>query len=368
MVSVRLQGVTKHYGEVVAVDNVSFEVGKGELFFLLGPSGCGKTTILRLIAGFMQPDSGAIFFDGRPIDQVPAHRRNTGMVFQNYALWPHMNVAENVAYGLRERRVSRRERGERVQAALRTVRMAEYRDRAPNQLSGGQQQRVALARALVIEPDVVLLDEPLSNLDARLRLDMRREIRRIHNETGITMLYVTHDQKEALSMAEQVAVMSMGRVEQVGDPRSLYRRPANRFVAEFIGEANIIPGTLAGTSDGLGTVRTSLGELRAALGPRPPQPGSAVICLVRPECIALRGASQNAFQARVESNVYLGEVEQFVLSAGGLELRAVQSNPAPEPPAAGRQVQASFEPEDAVVLPSEEPASGDAGRTRGAEL
>jgi iron(III) transport system ATP-binding protein len=356
MVSISLQSVTKRYGDTVAVRDVSFEVKRGELFFLLGPSGCGKTTILRMIAGFMQPDEGAVCFDSRPIDPVPPHRRNTGMVFQNYALWPHMNVAENVAYGLRERRVERAERDCRVEAALDTVRMTPYRDRMPNQLSGGQQQRVALARALVIEPDAVLLDEPLSNLDARLRLDMRNEIRRIHAETGVTMVYVTHDQKEALSMAQRLAVMSMGRVEQVGEPRSLYRRPANRFVAEFIGEANMIEGVLVSTADGLGTVRTALGELRAALGASQPAAGSRVACMVRPECLKVGGKGGNGFRARLESSVYLGEVEQFVLSAAGTEFRSVQSNPGPEPVPAGRETDVRFDPEDAVILPQE--ASG----------
>lgn len=358
MVGVSLQGVTKRYGETVAVDDVSFQVQTGELFFLLGPSGCGKTTILRLIAGFLKPDRGAISFDDRPIDAVPAHKRNTGMVFQSYALWPHMAVAENVAYGLRERKTTREERERRVETALQTVRMLPYRDRMPNQLSGGQQQRVALARALVIEPDVVLLDEPLSNLDARLRLEMRREIRRIHAETGITMIYVTHDQKEALSMAQRLAVMSMGRVEQVGPPRALYRRPANRFVAEFIGEANIIEGTLLSVADGLGTLKTELGELRAALGPAALEPGRRAICLVRPECIVRGPGELNTFRATVESAVYLGEIEQFVLSVGGLELRAVQSNPGESPPAGGQEVSLHFRPEDAVILPHEARGAG----------
>jgi iron(III) transport system ATP-binding protein len=353
MVGVRLKNVTKSYGETRAVAGVSFEVQKGELFFLLGPSGCGKTTILRMIAGFMRPDRGAIFFDDRPIDAVPPHRRNTGMVFQSYALWPHMTVAQNVAYGLRERRVAGDEREDRVTAALSTVRMGAYRERMPNQLSGGQQQRVALARALVIEPDVVLMDEPLSNLDARLRLEMRNEIRRIHAETGITMIYVTHDQKEALSMAERLAVMSMGRVEQIGPPRSVYRRPANTFVADFIGEANMIPGELMGAADGFGIVRTKVGELRAALAPGAASQGDPVTCMVRPECLKLAAAADNSFGATVESSVYLGEVEQFVLEAAGMELRAVRSNPGEAAPPAGGKVHVHFEAEDAVILPSE---------------
>ncbi len=354
MVSISLRGVSKSYGDTVAVEDVSFEVGKGELFFLLGPSGCGKTTILRLIAGFLRPDRGAVLFDGRPIDDVPPHRRNTGMVFQSYALWPHMSVAENVAYGLRERKVMGHEREARVAAALETVRMAAYRDRMPNQLSGGQQQRIALARALVIEPDAVLLDEPLSNLDARLRLEMRREIRRIHDETGITMLYVTHDQKEALSMAERLAVMGMGRLEQVGTPRTLYRRPGNRFVAEFIGEANLIEGTLTRRDGNRGTLDSALGRLDGVVADDGLKTGDRAICIVRPECLRLAGGERNAFKARVESAVYLGEVEQFVLSAGGMELLAVQSNPGAEPPAGGDEIAVHFSADDAVILPYEQ--------------
>ncbi|MGD2175388.1 MAG: ABC transporter ATP-binding protein [Candidatus Brocadiaceae bacterium] len=353
MVGVALREVTKHYGETVAVEDVSFEVRRGELFFLLGPSGCGKTTILRMIAGFLKPDHGAVFFDDRSIDTVPPHRRNTGMVFQNYALWPHMTVAENVAYGLRERKVDRAQRERRVAEALQTVRMSKFRERMPNQLSGGQQQRIALARALVIEPDVVLMDEPLSNLDARLRLEMRNEIRRIHEETGITMIYVTHDQKEALSMAERVAVMSMGRVEQVGDPRSVYRRPLNRFVAEFVGEANMIEGTLLATDSETGTIQTRLGALAARLGGRTPAPGEPAVCMVRPECLKLGSAERNTISSTLESSVYLGEVEQMVLSANGMELLAIQANPAGAPPARGEQVQVHFAPEDGVILPAE---------------
>ncbi len=349
MVGVSIGNVTKRYGETPAVVDVSFEVRKGELFFLLGPSGCGKTTLLRIIAGFIKPDEGTVHFDERPIDPVPPHQRNTGMVFQSYALWPHMSVAENVAYGLRERRVSSDERKRRVQEALRTVRMGEYRDRMPNQLSGGQQQRIALARALVIEPDVVLLDEPLSNLDAKLRLEMRNEIRRIHAETGITMIYVTHDQTEALSMAQRMAVMSMGRVEQVGDPRSLYRRPANRFVAEFIGEANMVDGTVTRVEDGRATVQTELGELTASCQ-QGRNTGDEVTCMVRPEALKMSSGPVNSMRARVVESVYLGEVEQFVLTCGEQTLRAVQSNPGAAPPEAGGDVELHFAPDDAVIL------------------
>ncbi|HID07008.1 MAG TPA: ABC transporter ATP-binding protein, partial [Armatimonadetes bacterium] len=225
MVGVKLKDVTKRFGTTIAVNTVSLDVNRGELFFLLGPSGCGKTTLLRLIAGFVEPDAGEIWFDGRLMNNVPAHLRNAAMVFQNYALFPHMTVWENVAYGLRLRNLSKREQAERIRWALELVRMSEFKDRYPGQLSGGQQQRIALARALIVQPDVLLLDEPLSNLDARLRAEMRREIKRIHRQLRITTIYVTHDQKEALSMADRIAVMRNGCVEQVGTPRELYYHP-----------------------------------------------------------------------------------------------------------------------------------------------
>ncbi|MFQ6099185.1 MAG: ABC transporter ATP-binding protein, partial [Armatimonadota bacterium] len=244
MVSVHLRSVTKRFGDKEAVADATLDIETGELFFLLGPSGCGKTTCLRIVAGFYEPDEGDVLFDDRPMSGVPAHKRNTGMVFQNYALWPHMTVYENVEYGLNVRGLGRDERRERVISALRAVHMSEQAEMRPNQLSGGQQQRIALARALVIEPDVLLLDEPLSNLDARLRLQMREEIRRIHREVGITAIYVTHDQEEALSMADRLAVMNDGRIEQVGTPREVYTRPANEFVAGFIGDTNFIDGVV----------------------------------------------------------------------------------------------------------------------------
>jgi iron(III) transport system ATP-binding protein len=307
-----------------------------------------------MVAGFTEPDEGEIYLDDRPMRPVPPHRRNTALVFQNYALWPHMNVSENVAYGLRERRVGREERLQRVEEALRRVRMEQYAGRMPNQLSGGQQQRVALARALVIEPEAVLLDEPLSNLDARLRLEMRHEIRRIHDETGITMLYVTHDQKEALSMADRVAVMSMGRVEQVGDPRAVYRQPRNEFVANFIGEANLIAGTLLKVQGEWGELRTPLGDLRGKLGSPALRAGMAADCMVRPECLHLAQGAENAFRAVVVSNLYLGEVEQFVLEAGACRLRAVVTNPGRRAVKPGAEADVHFAVEDALLLPAEQ--------------
>jgi iron(III) transport system ATP-binding protein len=285
--------------------------------------------------------------------EVPAHRRNTSLVFQNYALWPHMTVEKNVAYGLVERKVRGEERRARVRKALAAVRMDTYANRTPNQLSGGQQQRVALARALVVEPDAVLLDEPLSNLDARLRQEMRYEIRRIHDEVGITMVYVTHDQKEALSMADRIAVMDMGRVAQIAAPRTLYRRPANRFVAEFLGEANRMEGAMLAAQNGRGRIRTDLGEFEASFD-APLRAGSPAVCLVRPECLRIGApAAANSFAARVKSNTYLGEWEQFELDAGERPLRAVLQNPGAAAPRKGDEVIVSFAPEDAILLPTE---------------
>ncbi len=351
MVGISIKNVTKRFGDTVAVDNVSLEIERGELSFLLGPSGCGKTTLLRMIAGFETPTAGEIFFDDRPILDVPAHKRNTGMVFQNYALWPHMTVEQNVTYGLDERSVPKDEKAERVAATLKSVHMDGYEKRMSNQLSGGQQQRVALARALVIEPDVILLDEPLSNLDARLRLQMRHEIRRIHDDTGITMVYVTHDQKESLSMADTVAVMSMGCVEQIGTPRNVYRSPQNRFVADFIGETNLIPAELTELTGDLGRVKSALGEFHARLGSESVRVGDSVLCMIRPECLSLgKEGEQNSFSARMRRNIYLGEFEQFELETAWEDVRAMCANPGEHAPQPGEELTVSFATADAVIL------------------
>ena len=229
----------KSFGpETRVVDDVSFEIKPGEMFFLLGPSGCGKTTVLRMLAGFLQPDGGDILFEQKRMNGIPPQDRNTAMVFLNYAIWPHLTVYENIAYGPKARKLANVDK--RVMNALRVVRLEELAQRKPAQLSGGQQQRVALARALAVEPDLILLDEPLSNLDARLRLELRGELLRIHHETKTTCLYVTHDQEEALSLADRVAVMNSGRIEQVGTPRQIYENPANEFTARFMGEINIL--------------------------------------------------------------------------------------------------------------------------------
>ena len=360
MVGVKFDHVSKVLGQVKAVDNLTLDIAPGELFFLLGPSGCGKTTALRLVAGFYTPDEGRIFFNQRDQSRVPPHKRNTGMVFQNYALWPHMDVWNNVAYGLKMRRVSQAEKQERVARALEIVQMQSFARRVPNQLSGGQQQRVALARALVIEPDVVLLDEPLSNLDAKLRLETRAQIKEIHGKIKRTMIYVTHDQTEALSMADRIAVMRRGRIVQVGTPRALYTHPESAFVAEFIGGTNLLPGRLEEAGDFF-SVRTDAGVVRAENGAKGGMRGHPVFCSVRPESIRLRpfGGSlpelMNQLTAEVQSITYRGDSEEYSLRlSDGAILNAVEHDQALRKPQVGEQVTVQFDPRDVVVLPQEE--------------
>ena len=347
---VELDCVTKKFGSSVVVDQVSFEVREGELFFLLGPSGSGKTTALRMVAGFYRPDGGDLRFDGRVVNDVPPNRRNTGMVFQNYALWPHMSVARNVEYGLRIRKLDAEERRRAVAEVLETVRMEAYAERMPNQLSGGQQQRVALARALVVRPGILLLDEPLSNLDAKLRLEMRDEIRRIHEATKITALYVTHDQKEALSLADRMAILRDGRVEQVGAPREVYRRPVNRFVADFMGETNFVDGRVAGCEGERILVDTPLGRLAAVRDPGGGPSAGAVAVGIRPESFVFDRGAENRVRCRIEGVTYLGEVEQYrLIGPEGIGLKAVEQNPrrARDP---GDEIEVGVDPEDVLVL------------------
>jgi iron(III) transport system ATP-binding protein len=360
MVGVKFEQVSKVLGQVRAVDNLTLDIAPGELFFLLGPSGCGKTTALRLVAGFYTPDKGRILFNQRDQSRVPPHKRNTGMVFQNYALWPHMDVWNNVAYGLKMRRVSEGEKQERVARALEIVQMQPFARRIPNQLSGGQQQRVALARALVIEPDVVLLDEPLSNLDAKLRLETRTQIKEIHRKIKRTMIYVTHDQTEALSMADRIAVMRRGRIVQIGTPRGLYTRPESAFVAEFIGGTNLLPGKLEAAGDFL-LVKTAAGIVRAQNGAKEILPGQSVLCSVRPESIRLRPPDgsrpdlMNQLTGEVQSIMYRGDSDEYGLRLeDGVVLRAVEHDQALTNGAVGDRVTVQFDPRDVVVLPQEE--------------
>ena len=345
-----LKNVTKRFGKTVALDNVSLTIETGSLFFLLGPSGCGKTTLLRMIAGFCEPDGGDILFGGRSVKDVAPGKRNATMVFQNYALWPHLNVHQNVAYGLEERGVPRHLARSQVQESLAVVHMEEYEFRKPNELSGGQQQRVALARALVVKPDAVLLDEPLSNLDAKLRMEMRQEIRRIHQETGVTMIYVTHDQKEALAMAERIAVMSMGRVEQIGSPQEIYRHPANVFVATFLGEANLIDGELIEHKDGRGTIRTRLGQFRGRLANPGMSEKEAACLMIRPENLLFDGGGENRIDAQVEDVFFLGETKQYHLQARGESLKALTIGSG-SAVGKGSQVSLTFEAEETLLLP-----------------
>jgi iron(III) transport system ATP-binding protein len=364
MVSVKFDSVTKILGQTKAVDNLTLEIGGGELFFLLGPSGCGKTTALRTVAGFYTPDDGRILFNGQDQSRVPPHKRNTGMVFQNYALWPHMDVQSNVAYGLKMRRVSEGDKKKRVRQALEIVHMEAYAERMPNQLSGGQQQRIALARALVIEPDVVLLDEPLSNLDAKLRVEMRTHIKDIHREIGRTMIYVTHDQAEALSMADRIAVMRRGRLVQAGTPHELYTRPESAFVAEFIGGTNLLRGTLEEVGELL-TVKTQAGIVRGKTGVNGMARGEPVFCSVRPESLRLRPAAEssasppseatNELFAEVQSIMYLGDNELYSLRlANSAIMRAVEHNPTTRKAEVGDRLALQFDPQAVVVLPQEE--------------
>ncbi|MBE7499657.1 MAG: ABC transporter ATP-binding protein [Verrucomicrobiales bacterium] len=346
---VSIRNVSKRFDRTPVLRDISLEIEDRELFFLLGPSGCGKTTLLRLLAGFYPPDAGELWFGEQRMNDVPPHRRNTGMVFQNYALWPHLTVAQNVAYGLEVRRCSAAERRRRVAEALAVVQMEAFAERSPNQLSGGQQQRVALARALVVRPDVLLLDEPLSNLDARLRLEMREEIRRIHDETRITTVYVTHDQKEALSMADRVAVLREGGVEQIGEPRRIYARPATRFVAEFVGETNWLEGRVVGAAGEHGEVETRAGRLQTA-SPGALTPGQPVWVGFRPEAVRMGPGLPNALTARVRQVTYLGEIEQYRLElADGTPVKAFEQNPQALR-RAGDALAVHVRPEDLFVL------------------
>ena len=354
MISIQIKQLTKRFGTVVALEKLDLTINPGELFFLLGPSGCGKTTLLRCLAGFCTPDEGRILFGDEDVTHLAPHRRNAGMVFQSYALWPHLTVGKNVAFGLEERHVPRDEIRRRTGEALESVHMSGYLDRKPNQLSGGQQQRVALARALVVRPRCLLLDEPLSNLDARLRLEMRGEIRRVCKEFQLTTVYVTHDQKEALSISDRMAILDSGRILQVGLPREVYRRPARRTVAAFIGEADFIPVRVISGGGGRAAVDTALGRIDGVLGDPtlPPKAGDEVTVSIRPECwvIGREKKDRNCVEGSIGGAVYLGEMAQYDFVCGGVTLKIMELNPRLVGQAAEGRLHASVDPEDAVVL------------------
>jgi ABC-type Fe3+/spermidine/putrescine transport system ATPase subunit len=316
--NIHLRNLVKRFGTLEAVSRVSLEIQDGELFTLLGPSGCGKTTLLRLVAGFHKADEGEIFFGDKPVAPIPPYERNIGMVFQNYALWPHMTIFENIAYGLKLRKMSREEISAKVGRALKLVNLSGLEKRYPGQLSGGQQQRVALARALVLNPDVLLLDEPLSNLDAKIRVQVRAEIRKLQKDLGITTIYVTHDQEEALTLSDRIAVLDHGRLQQVGRPRDLYAHPQNPFVADFIGINNLVPGEVKEPSPAAGRrmkVQTDFGALVCSSGHKF-KTGERCMISIRPETAAVlakeeAGEGFNLLAGTVSFSSYIGNMIRY---------------------------------------------------------
>jgi spermidine/putrescine transport system ATP-binding protein len=353
---IQLDRVVKRFGRYVAVHDAQFTIGRGEFFSLLGPSGCGKTTTLRMIAGFEQPTDGRILLEGQDVSRVPPYRRNVNTVFQHYALFPHMTVYDNVAFGPRCRRLELPEVERRVRALLAVVRLTDFVERRPAQLSGGQQQRVALARALVNYPSALLLDEPLGALDLKLRQVMQIELKRIQREVGITFIYVTHDQEEALTMSDRIAVMNEGRVEQIGSPQEIYHSPASVFVANFIGIANLLPGVV--TRVGADRVSVKLagdGEVSLSAGADPVAQGAGVTVMVRPERLRLAGkdADTSGMPVTIQHVVFQGPVIRCILVApDGTEIVAhvgpEQSIPNLEP---GLQLRVSWDPDAARLLP-----------------
>lgn len=328
---IRIEKVRKVFGEsVVALDGLDLEIGAGELFFLLGASGCGKSTLLRCIAGLETPTEGRVFFGETDVTDLAPHKREAAMVFQSYALWPHLTVAQNIAFGLEERKVPKQEIKSRVAEALEMVKLEGYGQRSIDQLSGGQQQRVSLARALVVKPRCLLLDEPLSNLDAQLRVEMRREIRRIVKENGLTGIYVTHDQEEALAMADRMAVLSWGKIGQVGTPEEVYRSPVSKYVAGFIGETNLIEAEVIGVRDGFCFLKTGGGQLvgRVTTPEWKAEAGKVATVSIRPEVWMLhKGGGENEISGKIVERSYLGQrIEYFVATAIGNQ-QVVEMNP-----------------------------------------
>jgi iron(III) transport system ATP-binding protein len=347
MTSVRLSHISKKFGSTLALDNIDLEIKAGELFFLLGPSGCGKSTLLRLIAGLHDPSAGKILFNDRDVTSLATDKRNAVMCFQSYALWPHMSVRDNVAFGLDVRHVPPGELAKRVEEVLAMVQLTALADRKPNQLSGGQQQRVALARALAVKPDCLLLDEPLSNLDAKLRLEMRTEIRRICKTAGFTTIYVTHDQKEALSVADRIAILKDGKLMQVGTPGELYHTPATSFVAGFIGQTNLLPGKVVSRDAGMVTIESAAGMLTVASM----STASAGVVSIRPEQMRVaqntesRGA--NRITGTVLESIFLGEASEHVLAVHETKIKVICTPPIFQPP---QELTVEFDPKDGVFL------------------
>ncbi len=359
-IGVHVDGVSKRYahrvkGEIYAARDVSLDVRPGEFLTLLGPSGCGKTTTLRMIAGYEMPDAGRIRFDGQDVTDLPANRRNIGFVFQNYALFPHLSIFENVAYGLRVRAAASDDIAKRVGDVLTLVGLAGYEQQFSSQLSGGEQQRVALARAIVIRPRVLLFDEPLSNLDAKLRVEMRREIRELQQRLAITTVYVTHDQEEAMAVSDRIIVMNQGSVVQEGTALDLYHRPASEFVARFIGRVNLVAGRVTECTGETVRVEALGTSITASSARKDLAPGAPVVLVVRPESIEIHrnDGSGRPLRASVISRTFLGEKTEYVLRCGDTALQALRYNAGPGGAAAiGGTVSLRFAEGAVTVLPS----------------
>jgi spermidine/putrescine transport system ATP-binding protein len=353
-VTVALEGVTKRFGEFVAVDDLNLDIHEGEFFSLLGPSGCGKTTTLRMIAGFEEPTEGVISVAGEPVQGVPPYRRPVNTVFQSYAIFPHLNVFDNVAFGLRRTGVKGDELRHRVGAACEMVQLAGFEKRKPNELSGGQQQRVALARALVNRPKVLLLDEPLGALDLKLRKELQLELRNLQHEVGITFVYVTHDQEEALTMSDRIAVMNEGKVQQVADPTTLYELPKNRFVANFIGQINVFSGEVEAVEGDRVTLRANQGIKVEAMARNNtlPEAGERVQAAVRPEKVRFGDSGDNVCSVEVRQVVYLGVSTQYITGLpDGTKLVLYQQNAHDTVgPGVGEEVQVTWDANNCLVL------------------
>lgn len=326
---ITIENLTKTFGRVKALDNVNITIDDGELFFLIGPSGCGKTTLLRCIGGFEHQTQGKILFNDKDVSSLQPDKRESAMVFQGYALWPHLTVYENIAFGLEMKKLPKKEIKELVQKAMQSVQIENLAQRKPNELSGGQQQRVALARTLVVQPGCLLLDEPLANLDAKLRRDMRLEIRHLCKDNKLTGIYVTHDRQEALTMADRIAVLKDGKIMQIGSPQDIYRRPASCFVASFVGDTNFIKGQIISIDEKGVAVKTDAGTIIAEKKPEQANIGSEVTLSIRPEAISLTQNAVNALEATLTETAYQGEVSSHtaVTTTGALPLNFLEMNP-----------------------------------------
>jgi len=355
MPPLHLERIVKKYGKVKAIDDLSLEVREGELLTLLGPSGCGKTTVLRCVSGFVKPDSGDIYLGDRKITEIPPQKRGIGLVFQNYALWPHMTVFQNLAFGLQIKKLSKNEISQKVERALSLVQLEGLGDRYPRQLSGGQQQRVALSRALVLEPDILLLDEPLSNLDALLREQMRFEIAQIHKQAGITTIYVTHDQTEAMVISDRIAVLEKGRIMQLGIPLEIYSKPANKFVAGFMGTTNFIHGKVISFNKDYAEVITDDGVTLTGCG-RELKKGDEVDVAIRPESIKFLSPAEaktvpldpNLYEAEVVRASYIGELIDYQLKIKNHLIRA--RGEVRTPYAVSERIAIKLDPDQLAVL------------------